>query len=69
MLRSFESIKRIIKNDICDNEMITFNECDRDSDDIKNVYKVFKVQNFKIRKKCNDSFFNNFILEIVNTSI
>ena len=40
-LRSFESIKRDIKNNIYHNEIIIFDKYSRDSNDIKSVYKSF----------------------------
>ena len=41
VLRSFESMKRNIKNNIYHNETMMFNECDKNSNDIKSVYKSF----------------------------
>ena len=40
-LRSFESTRRNIENDICHNEITIFDECDKDSDDIKSAYRSF----------------------------
>ena len=40
--RSFESMRRNIKNNICHSETTTFDEHNRDSDNIKSVYKSFQ---------------------------
>ena len=48
-LRSFESIKKNIKNNICCSEIMMFDECNRDSNSIKNVYKSF--QSVKLQNK------------------
>ena len=41
-LRSFESMRRDIRNNICCDEMTTFDECNRDSNSIRSVYKSFQ---------------------------
>ena len=45
-LKSFESIKKSIENDICHSEMTMFDECSRDSDNIKSAYKSFQSARF-----------------------
>ena len=41
VLRNFENIKRNIKNNIYYNEMMIFDEHNRNSDSIKSAYKSF----------------------------
>ena len=49
MLKNFKSIKRDIENNIYCNEMIMFDEHDRDNNNIKSVYKSF--QNIRLQSE------------------
>ena len=41
VLKSFENIKKNIRNNIYHNKMIMFDKCDKDNNSIKNIYKSF----------------------------
>ena len=51
VLRSFKSIKKSIKNNICYNKIMMFNEHSKDNDNIKSMYKSFQSTRFWSKKK------------------
>ena len=51
VLKSFESTRRSIKNNIYHNETTTFDEHSRDHNNIKSVYKSFQSARLQSKKK------------------